>query len=38
MAALAEVGVEEVHVSPGDDWVGFVRDLGTAVVPGLREL
>jgi F420-dependent oxidoreductase-like protein len=39
MAAMAEVGVQEVHVSPpGHDWVGFVRTLGTAVVPRLGGL
>jgi hypothetical protein len=38
MAAMAAVGVEEVHVSPGDDWVGFVRTLGTEVVPRLAEM
>ncbi len=35
----AAVGVEEVHVAPmSGDPVGFVRGLGTHVVPRLREL
>jgi F420-dependent oxidoreductase-like protein len=38
MEAMAAVGVEEVHVVPGEDPVGFVRALGTHVVPRLREL
>jgi F420-dependent oxidoreductase-like protein len=38
MAAMADVGVQEVHVSPGEDWAGFVRALGTQVVPRLRQL
>jgi F420-dependent oxidoreductase-like protein len=36
MAAMAEVGVEEVHVVPSeDDPVGFVRTAGEHLVPGL---
>ncbi len=38
MAALAAVGVEEVHVVPGHDPVGFTRALGEHVVPRLRDL
>jgi F420-dependent oxidoreductase-like protein len=39
LQVLAEIGVEEVHVLPlgpaAADPVGFVRDLGTHVVPGM---
>ena len=42
MRDLAAVGIEEVHVLPlGDaaaDPVGFVRDLGTHVVPRLSRI
>jgi F420-dependent oxidoreductase-like protein len=43
MRALADVGVQEVHVMPlpptsSADPVGFVRGLGEHVVPALREL
>jgi F420-dependent oxidoreductase-like protein len=42
MRELAEVGVEEVHVVPlgaaAADPVGFVRDLGSHVVPRLSQL
>jgi F420-dependent oxidoreductase-like protein len=39
MRALADVGVQEVHVMPMQgDPVGFVRDLGTHVVPGLSSI
>ena len=40
MRALAEVGVEEVHVVPlgGVDPVGFVRNLGRHVVPRLQQI
>jgi F420-dependent oxidoreductase-like protein len=39
MAAMAELGVEEVHVVPPDsDPVGFVRALGDHLVPRLREV
>lgn len=39
MRALADVGVQEVHVMPMQgDPVGFVRDLGTYVVPRLSSI
>jgi F420-dependent oxidoreductase-like protein len=38
MRAMADVGIEEVHVSAGEDPVAFVRELGEHVVPALREL
>jgi F420-dependent oxidoreductase-like protein len=38
MTAMAEVGVEEVHVAPGDDPVRFVRWAGSSLVPRLRDL
>jgi F420-dependent oxidoreductase-like protein len=38
MRAMADVGVEEVHVMPGEDPVGFVQALGTDVVPALQGL
>ena len=38
MAAMAEVGVEEVHVVPAGDQVRFTRALGEHVVPALRVL
>lgn len=31
------VGVNEVHVMPGTDPVGFIRQLGEHVVPRLHE-
>jgi F420-dependent oxidoreductase-like protein len=41
-AGLAEAGIEEIHVLPlgaaAADPVGFVRDLGTHVLPTLRTL
>jgi hypothetical protein len=42
MRELAAAGIDEVHVLPlGDaaaDPVGFVRDLGTYVVPRLSKI
>lgn len=39
MRALADVGVDEVHVMPlQGDPVGFVRSLGQHVVPRLAQL
>ena len=38
MAAMAAVGVEEVHVVPEEDPVGFVRAVGTHLVPLLRDV
>lgn len=38
MRALADVGVEEVHVSAGQDPLGLVRGLGDHVVPTLAGL
>ena len=39
MRALADLGVDEVHVMPMQgDPVGFVRDLGTHVVPRLSQI
>lgn len=38
MRALADVGVEEVHISAGQDPVGLVRGLGDHVVPVLSGL
>ncbi len=38
MRAMADVGVQEVHVMPGDRPVDFVRALGESVVPALRGL
>ena len=39
MRALADVGVDEVHVMPlQGDPVAFVRDLGEHVVPRLSQL
>lgn len=38
MQAMAEVGVEEVHVMPEDDPVRFVQTLGKHVAPALRRL
>ena len=36
MRAMADVGVEEVHLMPGGDPVHFVRTLGDGVVPVLQ--
>ena len=38
MAAYAEVGIDEVHVMPFDDPIGYVGSLGDHVLPLLREL
>ena len=38
MRAMADVGVQEVHVMPGEQPVEFVRGLGDDVVPVLKEL
>lgn len=38
MAAMAEVGVEEVHVIPTGDPVAFTEAAGKHLVPGLRTL
>ena len=38
MRAMAEVGVQEVHVMPGQQPVDFVRRLGERVVPTLQVL
>ena len=38
MEAMAGVGVEEVHVVPGDDPVGFVEGVGEHLVPRLADL
>ena len=38
MRAMADVGVQEVHVMPGERSVEFVRGLGDDVVPVLKEL
>ena len=38
MAGMAAVGVEEVHVVPGSDPVGFTRAVGTHLVPVLGGL
>ncbi|MFL6003674.1 MAG: LLM class F420-dependent oxidoreductase [Nocardioides sp.] len=39
MRGFAEIGVSEVHVMHlGDDPVGFVRQLGASVVPGVHDL
>jgi hypothetical protein len=39
MRAMADIGVEEVHVMPsGADQVAFVRALGDHVVPVLWQL
>ena len=39
MARYADVGVEEVHLMPhGPDPVGFVRGLGSQVIPAVAGL
>jgi F420-dependent oxidoreductase-like protein len=38
MRAMADVGVQEVHLVPAADPVGFVRSLADEVVPALRQL
>jgi F420-dependent oxidoreductase-like protein len=38
MRAMADVGVQEVHVMPGEQPVEFVRRLGQHVVPALQGL
>jgi NaMN:DMB phosphoribosyltransferase len=38
MARYAEEGIEEVHEPFGSDPVGFVRDLGTHVIPAVADI
>ena len=38
MAGMADIGVQEVHVMPGEGAVEFVRALGQHVVPALSAL